>query len=577
MRRSSIASVLLCAAVLAGCAGSPRATPAAATPARTVDTYDLIVRNGTLYDGSGTPGRRADVGIRGDRVASVGDLSGARAATEIDATGKAVAPGFINVLSWANQSLIADGRGMSDLKQGVTLEIMGEGESGGPLNDAMKADILQHQGDIKYAIDWTTLGEYLDSLVRRGISPNVASFVGATSVRVHVLGEADRDPTPAELQQMQDLVRQAMREGALGVGSSLIYAPAFFAETPELIALATAAAESGGGYISHVRNESYRLEAAIDELIEITRAAGGHGEAYHLKAAGEANWGNMARAIAKIEEARRQGVAVSANMYTYTAGSTGFDAAMPLWVQAGGLDAWVSRLKDPQQRARVIAEIRNPPAGEENLFRTAGSPDRVLLVGFKNPALKPLTGKTLADVMKMRGTSAEDTIVDLVIEDNSRVQVIYFLMSEDNVKLGLSQPWVSLGSDAEALAPEGVFMKSSTHPRAYGNFARLLGKYSRDEKLMPLEEAIRRLTRLPATNWKLQDRGCLDANCYADVVVFDPATIADKATFDAPKQYAVGVRARAGERRAGDPQRRAHRREAGTRRARTGLSAVRLA
>ena len=541
LRRFPVVSVLAWVAVLAGCAGSPPPAPAAATAGQTAGSYDLIVRSGTLYDGSGAPGRRADIGIRGDRVAAVGDLAGAKATLEIDASDRAVAPGFINVLSWANLSLIADGRGMSDLKQGVTLEIMGEGESGGPLNAAMKADILQHQGDIKYAIDWTTLGEYLDSLVRRGISPNVASFVGATSVRVHVLGEGDRDPTPAELARMQDLVRQAMREGALGVGSSLIYAPAFFAETPELIALAQAAAESGGGYISHVRNESYGLEAAIDELIAITRAAGGHGEAYHLKAAGEANWGNMARAIAKIEAARRQGVAVSANMYTYTAGSTGLDAAMPLWVQAGGLEAWVSRLKDPQQRARVIDEIRSPPAGEENLFRTAGSPDRVLLVGFKNPALKPLTGKTLAEVMKIRGTSAEDTIVDLVIEDNSRVQVVYFLMSEDNVRLGLSQPWVSLGSDAEALAPEGVFMKSSTHPRAYGNFARLLGKYSRDEQLLPLAEAVRRLTRLPATNWKLQDRGCLDVGCYADVVVFDPATIADRATFDAPKQYAVGV------------------------------------
>ncbi len=540
--RRSIAVLLLLSAFLAGCAGAPRPPGSTAVPASAAaETYDVIVRHGTLYDGSGTPGRRADVGIRGDRVASVGDLSKAQATTEIDATGRAVAPGFINVLSWANLSLIADGRGMSDLKQGVTLEIMGEGESGGPLNDAMKADILAHQGDIKYEIDWTTLGEYLDSLVRRGISPNVASFVGATSVRVHVLGEDDRDPTPAELMQMQDLVRQAMREGALGVGSSLIYAPAFFAETPELIALAKAAAESGGGYVSHVRNESYRLEAAIEELIQIARAAGGHGEAYHLKAAGEANWGNMAKAIGQIEAARKAGVSVSANMYTYTAGSTGLDAAMPLWVQAGGLDAWVSRLKDPKQRARVINEIRNPPAGEENLFRTAGSPDRVLFVGFKNPALKPLTGKTLADVMKMRGTSAEDTIVDLVIEDNSRVQTVYFLMSEDNVKLGLAQPWVSLGSDAEALAPEGVFMKSSTHPRAYGNFARLLGKYSRDEQLIPLEEAVRRITRLPATNWKLQDRGCLDAGCYADVVVFDPETIADQATFDAPKQYAVGV------------------------------------
>ena len=533
--RLRVTLAALTSLLITACSGTP---PQAAD---TKATYDVIVRNGTVYDGTGAPGRRADIGIRGDRVTVVGDLTRAQAKTEIDATGKAVAPGFINVLSWANLSLIADGRGMSDLKQGVTLEIMGEGESGGPLNDAMKADILAHQGDIKYEIDWTTLGQYLDSLARRGISPNVASFVGATTVRVHVLGEDDRDPTPAELAQMQDLVRQAMREGALGVGSSLIYAPAFFAETPELIALASAAAESGGGYISHVRNESYRLEQAVDELIEITRAAGGHGEVYHLKAAGEANWGGMARAIAKIEQARQQGVPVSANMYTYTAGSTGLDAAMPLWVQAGGTDAWVKRLKDPQLRARVIREIREPPAGEENLFRTAGSPDRVLFVGFKNPALKPLTGKTLAEVMRMRGTGAEDTIVDLVIEDGSRVQTVYFLMSEENVKLGLAQPWVSLGSDAEALAPEGVFMKSSTHPRAYGNFARLLGKYSRDEKLMPLEEAVRRLTSLPASNWKLLDRGCLTARCYADVVVFDPATIADKATFDAPKQYAVGV------------------------------------
>jgi N-acyl-D-amino-acid deacylase len=535
LHRSSVAIALLACLLLAGCAGT------APSPAPDAAPYDVIVRNGTVYDGTDQPGRRADLGIRGDRVTIVGDLSQAQAQTDIDATGKAVAPGFINVLSWANMSLIADGRGMSDLKQGVTLEIMGEGLSGGPLNDEMKADLVARQGDIRFDIDWTTLGEYLDSLVRRGVSPNVASFVGATTVRVHVLGEDDRDPTPAELARMQELVRQAMHEGALGVGSSLIYAPAFFAETPELIALASAAAEHGGGYISHIRNESYRLEQAVDELIEITRAAGGHGEVYHLKAAGEANWGSMAKAIARIEQARQQGVPVSANMYTYTAGSTGLDAAMPLWVQAGGIDAWVKRLKDPQLRARVIREIREPPAGEENLYLTAGSPERVLFVGFKNPALKHLTGKSLAEVMKMRGTSAEDTMIDLVIEDHSRVQSVYFLMSEDNVKLGLSQPWVSLGSDAEALAPEGVFMKSSTHPRAYGNFARLLGKYSRDEKLMPLEEAIRRLTSLPASNWKLQDRGCLNARCYADVVVFDPATIADKATFDAPKQYAVGV------------------------------------
>jgi N-acyl-D-amino-acid deacylase len=332
-----------------------------------------------------------------------------------------------------------------------------------------------------------------------------------------------------------------MREGALGVGSSLIYAPAYFAETPELIALAKAAAESGGGYISHVRNESYRLEEALGELIEITKAAGGHGEVYHLKAAGEANWPNMAKAIATIEQARAAGLPLTADMYTYTAGATGLDAAMPLWVQAGGLDAWVARLRDPALRARVIADMRNPPPGEENLYRMAGSPDRVKFIGFKNERLKPLTGKTLAEVMALRGTSAEDTIVDLVIEDHSRVDTVYFLMSEENVRLGISQPWVSFGSDAAALAPEGVFLKSSTHPRAYGNFARLLGKYVREDKVLTLEEAIRRLTRLPAANWKLDGRGCIDPGCYADVVVFDPALIADRATFDDPRQYAVGV------------------------------------
>lgn len=520
-------------AALAGCAASP--TPPAAAH------YDVIVRNGTLYDGSGAPGRRADVAITGDRVAATGDLALARASLEIDARGRAVAPGFINVLSWANESLIVDGRGMSDLKQGVTLEIFGEGESGGPLTEKMKAELRKRQRDYSYDIDWTTLGEYLDSLVRRGVSPNVASFVGATTVRVHELGEDDRDPTPAELARMQDLVREAMREGALGVGSSLIYAPAFFAETPELVALAKAAAEYGGGYVSHVRNESYDLVGAIEELVEITQAAGGHGEVYHLKAAGQANWDEMARGIARIEQARAAGLSVSANMYTYTAGATGLDAAMPLWVQAGGLDAWVARLRDPALRARVIADMKVPPAGEENLYLMAGSPDRVLFIGFRNERLKPLTGKTLAEVMALRGTGAEDTMIDLVIEDHSRVDTVYFLMSEENVRLGLAQPWVSLGSDAAALAPEGAFLKSSTHPRAYGNFARLLGRYVREEKLMTLEEAVRRLTRLPATNWKLEGLGCIDPGCFADVVVFDPATIADRATFDDPRQYAVGV------------------------------------
>jgi len=530
----TVSGLLLAAiAVLAGCATTHTPEPAA--------RFDLIVRNGVVYDGSGAEGRRADVGINGDRVAALGDLSGATARREIDARGQAVAPGFINVLSWANESLLVDGRGLSDLKQGVTLEIFGEGESGGPLTEAMKQEIRKQQRDYRYDIDWTTFGEYLESLVRRGVSPNVASFVGATTVRVHVLGEGDRDPTPAELARMQELVRQAMGEGALGVGSSLIYAPAFFAETPELIALAQAAAESGGGYISHVRNESHRLEEAIGELIEITRAAGGHGEAYHLKAAGEANWGRMAGAIAMIEQARAAGLPVTADMYTYTAGATGLDAAMPLWVQAGGLDAWVARLRDPALRARVIADMKNPPPGEENFYRTAGSPERVKFIGFKNERLKPLTGKTLAEVMALRGTDAENTMVDLVIEDHSRVNTVYFLMSEDNVRLGIAQPWVSFGSDAAALAPEGVFLKASTHPRAYGNFARLLGKYVREEQVLTLGEAIRRLTQLPAENWKLEGRGCIDPGCFADVVVFDPATIADRATFDDPQQYAVGV------------------------------------
>ena len=532
--RAALVTVLL---LVAACA----APPGTAAPEPPAGRFDVIVRNGTVYDGSGAPGRREDVGIRGDRVARLGDLSRATALVEVDAAGRAVAPGFINVLSWANESLIVDGRGLSDIKQGVTLEIFGEGESGGPLTPEMKADARRRQRDYTFDIDWTTLGEYLDSLVRRGVSPNVASFVGATTVRIHELGEDDRDPDPAQLARMQDLVRQAMREGALGVGSSLIYAPAFFAETAELVALARAAAESGGGYVSHVRNESDGLGAALDELVTVAREAGVHAEAYHLKAAGEANWGRMPGAIARIGAARSAGLSVSANMYTYTAGATGLDAAMPLWVQAGGLDRWVERLRDPATRVRVIADMRNPLSGEENFYRMAGSPERVKFIGFRDEKLKPLTGRTLAEVMAMRGTSAEDTIVDLVIEDHSRVDTVYFLMSEANVRLGIAQPWVSFGSDAAALAPEGVFLKSSTHPRAYGNFARLLGKYVREEGVISLPEAIRRLTRLPATNWKLEGRGCIDPGCFADVVVFDPATIRDHATFDDPQQYATGV------------------------------------
>jgi N-acyl-D-amino-acid deacylase len=523
--------VLVAAAlVAAACALQPSA-----------DRYDVLIRNGIVYDGGGAEGRRADLGIRGDRIAAVGDLSGATAAATVDAHGQVVTPGFINVLSWAVDSLIADGRGMSDLKQGVTLEVFGEGWSMGPLNDTMKKEALEQQGDIKYDITWTTLGEYLDQLVARGISPNVASFVGATTVRIHELAYANRAPTAAELARMQDLVRQAMREGALGVGSSLIYAPASFSRTDELIALTQAAAESGGAYISHIRSEGNRFLEALDELIAITRAAGVHGEAYHLKAAGKANWPKMRQAITRITLARDEGVDLSANMYAYPAGATGLDAAMPPWVQEGGLDQWVERLKDPKIRKRVAREMRTETDQWESLLLAAGSPERVLLLGFKNDALKPLTGKTLAQVARERGTSPEETAMDLVIEDHTRVSTAYFLMSEDNVKLGLSQPWVALGSDAEASAPEGVFLRSSTHPRAYGNFARFLGKYVRDEGVATLADAVRRMTQLPARNLKLKDRGCLAIGCYADVAVFDPAAIQDHATFDQPLQYATGM------------------------------------
>jgi N-acyl-D-amino-acid deacylase len=538
-------ALVLSMLVFAGCAAmSPPSASVAEKNAREpvpAEHYDLLIRNGVLYDGSGGPSRRMDVAIRGDRVvALLAPGASANASEVIDARGRAVAPGFINVLSWATESLIADGRGMSDTKQGVTLEVFGEGWSMGPMTPAIKADATKRQGDIQYPIEWTTLGEYLQFLETRGVTPNIASFVGATTVRMHVLGEADRAPTPQELTRMQDLVREAMRDGALGVGASLIYAPAFYAKPDELQALSRAAAESGGGYVAHMRSEADRFLEALDETIAIARVTGERAEVYHMKAAGERHWPKMAQAIAKIEAARGEGLKVSANMYAYTAGATGLDASMPPWVQEGGHEAWFERLRDPKIRARVIREMK-APGDWENLYRLAGSPERVLFFGFKSDKLKPLIGKTLAEVAKQRGASPEDTMIDLVLEDESRVDTVYFLMSEDNVRLGLRQPWVSLGSDAESSAPEGVFLKSSTHPRAYGNVARFLGRYVRDERLMPLEEGIRRLTRLPAENWKLQDRGCLDPGCFADVVIFDPATIADRATFERPQQYAVGV------------------------------------
>ena len=502
--------------------------------------YDVLIRNGMIYDGSGKPPVRGDVGIYGDSLVAIGRLKGVRAKRVIDAQGLAVAPGFINMLSWATESLIQDGRSQGDIRQGVTLEVFGEGWSMGPLNETMKKEMVERQGDIKFEIKWTTLSEYLDYLVQRGIAPNVASFVGATTVRIHEIAYADRPPTPAELDRMRALVRQAMREGALGVGSSLIYAPAFYAKTDELIGLCKVAAEYDGMYISHMRSEGNKLLEALDELLAIARQARIPAEVYHLKAAGRQNWHKMDEVIARINAARAQGLRITADMYTYTAGATGLDAAMPPWVQEGGYKAWAARLKDPAIRARVQQEMTTPTDQWENLFLAAG-PEGTLLVGFKNDALKPLTGKTLAEIARMRGKSPEETAMDLVIEDGSRVGTIYFLMFEDNVRKQIKLPWVSLGSDAGSLAPEGPFLKSNPHPRAYGNVARLLGRYVRDEKLIPLEEAVRRLTSLPAENSRIRKRGRLQPGYFADVVVFDPARIQDHATYEKPHQYSTGV------------------------------------
>ncbi len=503
--------------------------------------YDVVIANGTVYDGTGAPGWAADIGIVGDRIAAIGDLQDAEADTIVDADGMAVAPGFINMLSWAVEDLIADGRGLGDLQQGVTLEVFGEGHSYGPWSDEMKAEAKERQSDVLYDIEWTTLGEYLEYLEGRGVSPNVASFVGATTLRIHEVGYDNRPATPEELGAMTALVRAAMEEGALGVGSSLIYAPANFADTEELVALMQAASEYGGMYISHMRSESGRLVEAVDELIEIARASDAPAEIYHLKAGGEENWPKLDEVIEKVEAARGEGLAITADMYTYPASSTGLNASMPLWVQEGGHEAWMARLRDADTRARVIAEMRAPSDEFENRMHHAGGPAGVLLVGFRNPDLRQYVGKTLAVVAAERNTSPEDTIIDLILEDNSRVQVVYFIMSEDNVRKKIALPWVSFGSDGGAMAPEGDFLEQSTHPRAYGNFARVLAKYVRDDGVIPLEEAIRKLTFLPASNLKIRERGKLAPTYYADIVIFDPATVQDHATFAEPHQLATGV------------------------------------
>jgi N-acyl-D-amino-acid deacylase len=496
---------------------------------------DLLIRGGAVYDGSGGAPVVGDVAIGGDTIAAVGDVGGWRGREELDARGLAVAPGFVNMLSWATESLLEDGRAQSDIRQGVTLEVMGEGFSMGPLTDAMKEEV-EAQSLLGHPVEWTTLGEYLEHLERRGVSPNVASFVGSATVREHELGADDRPPTEAELARMQQLVADAMREGAVGLAAALIYAPAFYAQTDELIALARPA----GMYITHLRSEGDALLEALDEFFTIVRTADVRGEIYHLKVAGRGNWHKLGGLIERVETERRGGLPVTADMYTYTAGATGLDGAMPPWVQEGGYEAWRERLRDPEIRARVAAEMQAPTDRWENMFELAG-PENMKLLAFKNEQLRPLTGKTLADVAAERGIAPAETAMDLVVEDGTRVGVAYFTMSEDNVRREIALPWVSFCSDSDAPSAEGRFLEWSNHPRAYGTFARLLGKYVREGRVIPLEEAIRRLTSLPARNLRLERRGLLERGYFADVVVFDPDRIEDHATYDEPHRYSTGV------------------------------------
>jgi len=511
-------------------------------PSQSATDFDIIIKGGTVYDGTGVEPKHVDVAIRGDRIAGVGDFKTAKAKTVIDATGLAVAPGFINMLSWSNESLIQDGRSQSEIRQGVTTEVMGEGESMGPVNDRVREHLLHQQTDIKFDIKWNTLAEYLRYLETRGVSCNVASFIGATTIRENVIGFDDRAPTAQELDQMRELVRKEMEAGALGIGTSLIYPPAFYAKTEELIELCKVAAKYQGKYISHMRSEGNRLLEALDELIRISREAGIPAEVYHIKAAGQPNWGKIDNLLSRIEAAQKEGLKITADMYTYTAGGTGLDACLPPWTEDGGYPALFKRLRDPATREKIKAQVQTPSDEWENMYLATGGPEHILLAAFKSEKLKPLTGKTLAEAAKMRKKDPIDTAMDLIAEDESRIGTIYFFISEDNIKKELAKPWISFGSDEASQAPEGVFLKSNPHPRAYGNFARVLGKYVRDEKVIPLAEAVRRLSASPATNLDLDHRGFIKEGMFADIVVFDPATISDRATFEKPHQYAVGVK-----------------------------------
>lgn len=503
--------------------------------------YEIVIRNGLIVDGTGSPGFKGDVAINGDTIAFLGNLEGATTDQEIDASGLIVAPGFINMLSWAIEDLIADGDSQSDIRQGVTLEVFGEGMSMGPLSPELKVLFAKQQGDIKYDIEWTTLNEYLEFLENKGVSTNVASFIGATTLRVNTVGYEDREATDEELEEMKTMVRQAMEEGALGIGSSLIYAPAFYSTTEELIEICKVASEYDGMYISHIRSEGVRLLESLDELLRIADEASIRAEVYHLKQSGKVNWNKFDLVTAKIDSARNAGLHITTDMYNYTAGATGLDAAMPPWVQEGGYEKWAERLQDPAIRKRVLKEMKEPAEDWESLMQMTEGPEKMLLIGFKNDSLKYLTGKSLAEVAELRGKSPEETAMDLVVQDGSRVGTVYFLMSEENVKKQIALPYMSFGSDAGSMAPEGVFLKSSTHPRAYGNFARLLGKYVRDEKVISMEEAVFKLSGLPASNLKIEKRGSLKPGNFADLAIFNPEKIQDNATYDKPQQYATGM------------------------------------
>jgi len=536
MKRTLCAAIILMSTIASALIGQQP------SPFGSAAEFDVIIRAGTVYDGTGDEPQHVDVAIRGDRIVGIGDFAAAHAKTIVDANGLAVAPGFINMLSWSTESLIEDGRSQSEIRQGVTTEIMGEGESMGPVNDRIREHMLREQKDIHYEIKWSTLAEYLRYLEARGVSCNVASFIGATTIREYVIGFEDKAPTAQQLDQMRELVRKEMEAGALGIGTSLIYPPAFYAKTDELIELCKVAAKYQGKYISHMRSEGNRLLEALDELIRISREAGIPAEVYHIKAAGQQNWSKIDKLLSRIEAARKEGLRIAANMYTYIAAGTGLDACLPPWTEDGGYPALFKRLRDPGTRAKIAAQVNTPTDEWENLYLAAGSPDHILLVGFKSDKLKPLTGKSLAEVAKMRRKDPVETIMELIAEDESRIDTIYFLMSEENIKKEIKKPWISFGSDEASQAPEGVFLKSNPHPRAYGNFARVLSKYVRDEKVIPLKEAVHKLSGLPATNLGLDHRGFIKEGMSADVVVFDPATIADRATFEKPHQYAVGMK-----------------------------------